>query len=55
MPFHIQKKHPSAGTLYYAGNYQWHKDRDNRLVYGTEDGARVECNHVRGTIVEETE
>lgn len=55
MPFHIEKKHPSLDIIYYAGNYQWHKNRDNRLVYETEESACVECNQVRGTIVEETE
>ena len=53
MPFHIEKKHPRVGTLYYAGNYQWHKNKDNRLVFETEECAGDECNAVRGTIIEE--
>ena len=53
MPFHIEKKHPSLGTIYYSGNYQWHQKKKNRLIYETEDSASVECFHVRGKIVEE--
>ena len=53
MPFHIEKKHPRLGTLYYVGNYQWNTDEDNRVVYETEESAYGESNAVRGTIVEE--
>ena len=55
MPFHIEKKHPSLGTIYYSGNYQWHQKKENRMIYETEECACCECGHVLGTIVEETE
>ena len=53
MPFHIEKKHPRIGTLYYSGNSQWSQKKDTRVIFETEDCARCECNSVRGTIVEE--
>ena len=53
MPFHIEKKHPQFGTLYYTGNLQWNKNKDKRFLYETEEGACCDCNNLRGTIVEE--
>tara|TARA_B100000900_G_C20381083_1_gene634593 strand:+ start:623 stop:784 length:162 start_codon:yes stop_codon:yes gene_type:complete len=53
MPFHIEKSHP-VGKIYYVGNLQWHRNKDNRMIFESEDQARLENNKIHGTITEET-
>lgn len=53
MPFHIEKKNPIVGTLYYAGNNQWHQRKDNRMIYENKKDASVDARNISGKVVEE--